>query len=309
MGIELKTVSIKPGSSGNVQFTSTVKSFVYGIQNFDLTYGTQDHKVATIAVKLTANVNDCIIKIQVNATLDDESGNQLDADSSSVLVCVLAVTNDSDQNLIFDIESGVQNAAQPFPIDGTFDIDQSLSAVAGFNISYGAEGNSVDHKVEKVNFSSGITISTENNNTTATLTALASMFDDDGHTSQNPTLDLLMILTDTNAMCPLFKILANEQTGNSTEEIECDFGQPVLACGAFIQSYTVSYDDTDHRVRSIGGGVSACTVDLDDNTKVKVKAPHSYMSDQDTDHRQDDSKSNVTMLVVAIPLLFDPPTA
>lgn len=294
MPIEIQTITEKPNNTITFEFEDDIADYVVGISRWLFEYESSDeHHVLSIGLSLGANQpNARELDITVSAHMDDDGSDtgSLDNTLSSVSVTCVALTGSTDSNLKLDSADGIAGGSQsdPLPLPAT-SLAIGETCLAGFELAY--DGG--DHEVEEIHLSTSLTTESLN----GYITAQASMKDSSGNSDSTANVDGGMIAASSGYGYLLAKSVTDEQT---TSDYPVDFGQEIVAAGALLQSFTMSYGDkVNHMIRQIGGGTRGVTVDGSVATLDDVRA--FAMDDSDDTHYQDDSLSKVSMIVFAVP--------
>ena len=291
MPVQLRYTTTQPNETVTFDFgaNNQVLSYVAGIAYWKFSYGSDDHHVKTAALSLTTNQADShTVTAKVNATLSDNSGNNISNADSSVVVCCVAVVNSADSNLALGGANSIPNqgASSPIALPGS-SLAISSSFLSGFNLSYGSS----DHHVHDFTTSAGFT----QNGSQGQITAVAEMSDGSGNSASTATINGGLIAATPSETGVYAQAKTNLQT---TSSVDVEFSKPISDAVVLLQDLDVQFgDDDDHHVKTFGGGTTGWEVHA---TSVTLDNARAFMSD-DSGNNQVDSASSVSVLVVAIP--------
>lgn len=296
MGIEILSDGVLPNQTATFTFQKQVYAYALGIWGFRLSYGADtDHWVQDLSLRMLpvqteveATVGN-VIQARVEARLSDSSGNTIDPSDSTIRPVCVAVTGMADARTVMTAVNGVANGQQApvsLPGSGLFSILSSF--LSGFTLDY----SSTDHQVLGASAGCGIT----NNQSQGFVTASAHLYDASGNRANSTNVDASVIASINNK--PGFATaVVTRQTGNP---IEVDFSpqlSSVSSVACLLNSWEVKFPSV-HNVRAIQVG----SWGWPKISGTKVTLPNLWASIQDgSGNTQDDSASNATVLVIAVP--------
>lgn len=267
-------------------FAGNVLRYVVGISYWKFRFSDDNHHVRKLELSVVSNHAGPRVTSSVTARMQDDSGHDVDdATSSIILTCVALVGSDSS-NTVLTTANAVGAAGTSVAIP-----DSPHNFAMGFLEGWSLAYTNDDHHIEKVALAAGLGA----NGNSGTVSSIAQMIDNSGNRAGG-TVDAGVVAANSNERGLLARLLPDLQ---SATRVEVDFGDPLEYAGALIQSYLVEYADDDHHVRGIGGGTTQCTVE---GSKVVLKDARAFIYD-DTNHKQGDGISRVSMAVFAVPAL------
>lgn len=280
-------VSSKPSPTNRTisfDFAGNVLRYVVGISYWKFRFSDDNHHVRKLELKVLSNHSGSRVTSSVTARMQDDSGHDVDdATSSIILTCIALVGSDSSNTVLTTVDAvGAPGASVAIP-DSPHNI--AMSFLEGWSLAYPSD----DHHIEKVQLATGL----QPNGNSGAVSSNAQMIDNSNNRAGG-TIDAGVVAANSNERALLARLLPDLQ---SPTRVEYDFGKPLVYAGALIQSYLVEYADDDHHVRGIGGGTTQCTVE---GSKVVLKDARAFIYD-DTNHKQGDRISRVSMAVFAVP--------
>jgi hypothetical protein len=296
MGIEIQGLpyGIAPGQMATFTFQYEVQAYVIGITGFSLTYGSgTDHWIHICSLKLSSIVTATgvvgnVVTAKVDAVLSDSSGNTIDITDSVIYPVCMAVTDVDDPNTVLTNYLGISSSSPAgFQLPSTSVCPVQVTCLAGFDFAY----TSGDHQTLQASAVCGITSNQEQ----ATVTGSAAMGDAKGNNVNTATVDVGVIVSaDAN---PGFAVVPTNAQSFGPVTVTFPSLTSIKEAVVLIQSWAVAYD-TVHNVQGIKVGSWGAPT-IDGNT---VTLPNLFAQMWDnSNHWQDDSKSNAAVLVIAIP--------
>lgn len=284
MPYEIRSCSNRTNRTITFDFSATVQRYVVGVTYWKFRFSDDNHHVKRLQLSILSNHVGSRVTSTVTAHMQDSSGHDLDDATSDITLTCVALVNADTANTVLTTVNGVGAAGTSVPIvSGPHSI--ALAVLEGWNIAYAGD----DHHIEKVQLAAGLGTS----DTSGTVSATASMSDNSRNVGGG-TVDASIVAANTYERGLLARLLPDLQ---SSSRVETDFGVPLAAAGALIQSFLVEFSSDDHHVRTIGGGATGCAID---GTKAVLTSPRAFILD-DTDHKQGDGLSRVSMAVFAVP--------
>ena len=288
MPVALRHIKTETNKTVTFDFGSDqVLSFVTGIGYWSFTFGSDDHHVQTLALSLATNQPDPHrVTARVNATLSDESGNNIKNSDSSVVVCCAALVNSADMNLALAGATAIPNnqSSGSIALPGS-NLSIASAFLAGFDLSYGSR----DHHVRKLHTAAGFTA----NGSQGAITSQASMADDSGNNASTATVNGGLVAASPSETGIMAQSETNLQT---TDRVEVDFGTALSDAVVMLQDVTLDFSK-DHHVKTLGGGVPSWTLNP---TSVTLDSARAFIKD-DSGNNQVDSESGVSVVVFAVP--------
>jgi hypothetical protein len=290
MPIALRYITTQPNKTVTFDFGSaaSVLSFTVGIAYWSFTFGEDDHHVETLSLGIATNkISPSQIATKVSGTLSDQSGNNIDNADSSVVVCCVAVVTSADGDLTLASANGIpNNGNSPSFALPSANLSIAASFLSGFDLSYG----SVDHHVQQVHTTAGFGA----NGTLGWITALVGMSDSSGNPASTATIGGGLAAADTSE----HGLYSRGQTDlQTTDQVAVEFGTNISDAVVLLQDLDVRFDDEDHHIKTIGGGVASWTLHA---TSVTLNGARAFMDD-DSGHNQSGSGSWVSVVVLALP--------
>jgi hypothetical protein len=280
---EIRSASNRTNRTITFDFSATVQRYVVGVTYWKFRFSDDNHHVKRLELSILSNHVGSRVTSTVTAHMQDSSGHDLDDATSDITLTCVALVNADTANAVLTTVNGVGAAGTSVPIvGGPHSI--ALAVLEGWNIAYAGD----DHHIEKVQLAAGLGAS----DSSGTVSATAYMSDNSRNIGAG-TVDASIVAANTYERGLLARLLPDLQTSR----VETDFGVPLAGAGALIQSFLVEFSSDDHHVRAIGGGVTNCTVD---GTRAVLTNPRAFVRD-DTDHKQGDGLSRVSMAVFAVP--------
>ncbi len=287
MPLEFASGSVRPNSSFNHDFDNTIAKVVVGIRSFNLSYGAgTDHDVETVSVFLTSSYSGKQLTVEVNATLSDDSGHTLALDGSSVELVAIAWTGVDNPSLTLANEYDIGNGSSSPPITVACTSPLVRTAVlSGFDLSYG----SLDHYVKAMEAGIG----TLQSGAEVKLSASAQLYDDSGNRASVATADG-GLLANCDPSLPM-QVIATGDMQNLSPDKRIDFGSSAIdTFQVLLTGFRIQYQDNDdHAVTTVGATIS---LGLTGPGFAEVNGA-TWIND-DSGHRQDDSLSHVSGVVI-----------
>ncbi len=301
MGIEIQMTQtgVKPGQVATFTFKNQVQAYALGIWAFRLTYGPDiDHYVQDFSIKMlpiqseTLAVSGNVVSVRVNARLQDSSGNTVSLENSSrpsviYPVCV-AVTGTTDNDTVMTNVGPIANGSTaPVTLPGL----SGFSAVTSFLSGFALDFSTGDHQVLGASADCGINY----NQSQGMISGSARLYDASGNQANTATVDSGVIAS-TDAS-PGFAIA--EVTKQTPGGVPITFPSltSISNVCCLIRAWQVEYDSV-HNVQAFSIG-SFGWPQISGNT---VTLPNLYAHLNDgSNNWQNDSKSNATVLVIALP--------
>jgi hypothetical protein len=286
--IQTQTVNLSTNTA-TFDFGQTVYQYVIGISFVQMAYSTNfadDNAVENMSVHLAPNLTGSTVQVTATLVLHDDDSHNLDTSNSYLKLTCLAMlgSNDLNGNLtnITNIASGGNSAVLSEPLNP----DLLVGVLSGFDYSYGSS----DHFVETFSASAGV-------NTVqggVVLTGSAQMNDDSGNNATCTIDGGLIAYAGVSGSNLLFQTVTKQSPANN---VTVNFNQPITGAGAFVQGWTISYGDDDHKVAQWWAGPYEVKFDASSGAVTLVRLAATV--GDDSGNREDDSKSSVTVLVVA----------
>jgi hypothetical protein len=298
MGIEIQQSElINPGRTATFTFQNQVQQYVLGISLFNLTYGQDDHYIQELKIKILPGqeaVVGNVVTAQIEAQMKDGSGNTIDVMGSGVgLVCIANTGTYDSKTLLTNANlSGIANngtASVILPATSGFSVVQSF--LSGFTLQ--------SSNIEVLHADAGCGITYEGNS--GSVLASASLYDSSGNQANTALIDAGVVVS------------ADAEPGFYMQEVTTQmpyllpFNEPIATFNslksistavAVIKSWQVQYPgNKDHWVNTISAGYGYLKPEL--NT-VYLGGAGAFIRD-DSGNKEDDSLSNVTLLVIAVP--------
>jgi len=285
MPFEYQSFTTNPNKSTTIQFSQNVIYYLPAVAYYSLSYGSSDHHVEEVALRLSVNQpSQTQLMVTVNAVLQDHGGNTIDNAESSVTVVVLAWTGTDPGTIQLASASNIANNGQSGPITlPSSNLSTFQTAFAGFDLSYGSS----DHHV----LYQGAGVSGEQSGSTGYVVGSARMGDSSGNTASTATVNggLIAVAAGTDPGVG-FALSANQQ---SDSPVYVNFPKTLKQAAVMLVSQTASFS-SDHHIQTVGAGCSGWSVN---GNAVQLDNARAFMNDGSGNHHND-SKSNVTMLVV-----------
>jgi hypothetical protein len=301
MAIEIKSGKLDLSSpSTTLVFDGAIQQFVVGLTSFGLSFPDyKGHNVSTIAASVSAKMADNELTVTVTGVLSDKGGNTVDAKWSWVSFGVVALTGSDPGTLTLAQSSAIESggsaeisllAANPVILS---------SHLSGFEMGYEA---GTDNQVELA--SAGVEGASANGNQ-ALVPATVEMQDNGGHTAATALADAGLIATFVEDAGLRVR---PQNTLQTVELVEVDFGVPITAAAALISRFRVKYESNNaHDINAIRAGLLGRdgygALPSVRDTVVVLPGPRSIMFDlgNPKEHTQSDTESWVDMVVVAVP--------
>lgn len=305
MAFTVQYQTVPANGSAIFNFPGSVSSYIVGISNFSFTFGNTDHHVQQMSLSLglpgqpASTADQTQIPVSVNATLSDASGHTIDSEQSSVTVAILAWTGAANPQVMLESATVNNGQSSNVPVPTGTSVSGLQPLVSGFELAY---PSGVDHDVQFVGI--GISASPQNPGF-ASLNGTASMNDASGNYangSGDTTATVTGSLLATSLSSPglLTQILLSQQTNNP---VNVNFGTQLADAIALITSFRLQYPgNTDHWVKTVGAGATGLFVAPSGppSEYVQFNNVQALMSDN-SGHSQDNTASNVSLVVIGIP--------
>lgn len=284
MPLETQVKATRPGGSLTFDFVGNIAKVAVGIRAFNLSFGAGDeHHVETVGIQLISSYTNNALVVLVNATLDDDGGNNLMPDGSSVEVVAIAWTgiDNPDVTLANALDVANGQASSGIAVPCTTPLVRA-ALLSGFELSFG----NTDHEVKVIEAGAG----TAQSGSTVQVTASARMFDDSGNSATTATIDGGLLVS-CDPTLP-FQVLATGDLQNARKTLA--FDSRINTFEALLTGFRVQYaGNTDHDVTTVGGVISIQSSEAGSATASGA----TYIND-DSGNRQDDTLSHVTGVVV-----------
>jgi hypothetical protein len=283
-------------------FPDGVSSYIVGFPYFYLDFEfnqTSEHAVQQLGLSLSLGSPPASgqvqseINVEVIPTLSDASGTTIDLGQSWVMVAVIAWTGAEDPLIMLASDQTVSNdASQLINLPTGTPASGLLPILSGFDLEYA----STAYDVETIKV--GVSVSPPNQDT-AQLGGTASMQDEGGHVaggSGGSTATITGSLLATSKSSPGFvtQALPGQQSGNP---VCVNFDSPLDSAVPLITGFQVQYPgNTGHLVEWISAGTQSWSVNGS-----TVMLSNAQAQIYDTVNKQDNTKSNVSLVVVGIP--------
>jgi hypothetical protein len=304
MAFVVQYQTIPANGSASFNISDTVSGYILGISNFSFTYGNHDHHVQELKLSLDSPgisspgqsaSTPTEILVTANATLSDASGHHIDAANSSVTVVMLAWTGSDNPQFTLGSATIVNGQSSNMTVPVNTPVSGLQPMVSGFDLAY---PSGVDHDVQLVDI--GISVSNQNTGS-ASLGATASMNDASGHHANGAggttaTINGSLLATSLSSPGFVKQLLLPLQTTNSHV---VEFGVQLDSAVVLITGFQLQYpgSHTDHWVKTIGAGPTGWRIN---GSQVSLDNAQAFMSDN-SHHSQDNTASNVTLVVIGIP--------
>jgi hypothetical protein len=295
MGIEIQlSPPTFPGQTATFIFQNQVQAFVLGINEFYLTYGDSgDHCIEELQIKLSPSqpaVNEVTAEIQ--AQMHDASGHTIDPSSYVSVVCIaitgaITGTADDPKTLLTNVRGISNNATAPIDLGAASGFSVVESFLSGFTLQY----SSGDHWVLHADAGCGITYQQSN----GSISASAHLYDASGN--QGTALIDAGVAVSHNAAGPGFFMQEVTAQGGPGTYVTFNEMKSISNAFAVLRSWRAQYGDGDHWVLSLKVGVFYQPLIQGNSVILQAWATIWDASG----HGQDDSISNVTLAVIAVP--------
>lgn len=310
MSLEIKTAaSVNFNVNNNVTLTydNTVQQYMLGFQNFDLSYGSDDHHVDILSVSFSSTTKSGnTVSATVAGQMSDASGNSMNNGSSSALVSgiawVGATPNDAAVTLVPPFASG--SSSNAVAITGP-NPTVLQPAMAGFYVTY---GSGVDHHVENLSLSMNATSS----GSEATVSGTVFLDDASGHDGSNATITPgLLAGTGTGRGFVVSQQTVTTQVNSFTVDLSSlieqdlnvsnlnNYAVNITGAAALITGFSITYPgNDDHHVKVISVGCWGGLTQTPGTLQLTGNNVGAWMYD-DSDNQSDPTQSTVTMALIA----------
>jgi hypothetical protein len=298
MGIEIQSSGkINPGQTATFTFQNPVQAFVLGISALNLTYGQDDHYIQELQIQILPGqeaVVGNVVTAQIEAEMHDGSGNTIDVMDSGVwLVCIANTGTDDPKTLLTNVSGIANNGTASVSLPNTSGFSVVESFLSGFTLQYFS-----GHEVLHADAGCGITYEQSN----GIISANAQLYDSSGNQANTALIDAgVAVSTDGEPGFFMQEVTAQSTSLTPWEWVQVTFNslKSISAAFAVIKSWKVQYSGPgDHWVKTIWVGVEQGVYNYENN--VSLKYPNARISDA-SGNTQDNSLSNVTLVVIAVP--------
>jgi hypothetical protein len=290
--VDTRTASVTQ-SGQKVEFCfdgAQVVSAVVGMSYWSMTYnGTTDHQTHDIALHVgPLTIDGDTVSATPTATLEGENH---DLGSLTLNLCCIAMLVE-DSQIAFDAASAIGSGGHSgyFPTPSPSSISQAF--VTGWSAAY---PGSQQHHVQTFRTSAG---TASDGDACTAITATVVMQDHSNHSAQSPTLDGGLIV----AGAPETGLVCTTVEKQTTSSFSITMPKAVSSVAPLIHDLYVTYGkNTDHDIRTIGGGTTGWSI-AGDGTTVTFDNAWAFMGDGDSGSKHtQDSSSYVSLVVFGIP--------
>lgn len=273
------------------EYGDRVISYVVGTAYWFLKYGDTDHQTNTIGLSLSdTRINGTSVLVTPIATLQGQ-GESADTSESSLTLCCLAILNKRNTaiTIVNDTRSIDDHATSgTIPVESEEGTLLQSAVLTGWNFSYG-----IGHHVRSIYMDAELT---NVQSDSVEITTNAGMHDDSNDRATSSITGGVIKVASSQNQVLASQVVNNIQLPDTNKLVE--FEQKLSAAVVFFLDYYVHYPDHDRDVRLVGGGTPDWQI-TDDG--VLLTTPHAFIADKDGDHHtQDNSVSNVSLLVVGV---------
>lgn len=297
MPVEIQKGTMVPSDSNNItfNFSNNVVDYVLGISYWKLEIIDNHRELKGISIEIIGARNGSSVTATVNASITPNSGGMND-ETSKVDVCCIAVTEASiDDDIDFGkvpyinslYSKSVEVQAKHYNTEASF--------LSGFLLSRTKSTHIKECYMRQ---------ECNKNDTTLTISANTDMNNGGDNHMDEASLDCGFVLANDSAL------MANQVSSLQLEDdsITVDFDRSIQGSVAvLLQTYNVTFHEDRKEVHNIGGGCENWAVQSDSG-KVTLYNPRAFMDNDPDDENndkekeaQDNNKSNVSMVVFAIP--------
>lgn len=284
MTIEVKTITARPNETVEFKFNDNVVDFIVGVSQWNFAYGEkEDHHIRRVTLNPTSTKSANRVTTRLNASMYDDSGNNLDASASQLVVCCVATVSSPDPNLTLGSATGIKNNTESGPFEMTStNIAIGEASLNGFAFEY-----KNDHHVQSISAAAGFTSRQYN----AYITSSCDMHDRSGNTAQIAEINGCLVASSPQEKDLLAITVSNLETNGPVDVI---FDEPLRDAAVLLKSFTMSFNK-DHHVKRFGAGCASWTVV--DKT-VTLHGPAAFMKDNSGNSLK---IGNVSMLILGLP--------
>ncbi|HJZ80421.1 MAG TPA: hypothetical protein VKD91_08745 [Pyrinomonadaceae bacterium] len=290
MGIEIQLQGVQPGQIATFTFQNPVQAFVLGMNEFLLSYGNGNsaNYIEELQIKvLPGQSMGNVVTALIEAQMHDGSGHTIDPASFVDVVCI-AITDTADPQTLLTNVSGISNnATAPIDLPASSGFRVVESFLSGFTLQY----SSADHEVLHADAGCGITYQQSN----GSIWASAHLYDSSGNQINTALIDAGAVVS-ANPAGPGF--FMQEVTVQGSTSVKFNSMKSISVARAVLKSWRVQYGNGNHYVHTITAGTYVQPT-INDNI-VTLPESRAGMTDG-AGNNQDDSISNVTLIVIAVP--------
>jgi hypothetical protein len=287
MSVALRYQSTQPNKVVTFDFGShEVLKYLVGVAYWSFSYKSSDNHVETLALNLLSNKpNNHQISTKVDAILSDTSGNNIDNETSRVVVCCVALVDSPDSSLTLAGADHIDDnsSSGDIALPGS-SLSVSTAGLSGFRLSY----DNVDHHVHEIDLTAGFSA----NGNQGRITSQASMVDNGGRRAPTAYINGCLIAADPNEK----GIFSDGRNAQTTDDVVVEFGTSISDAAVLLQSLSMRFDG-DHHVRTLGAGVPSWTTR---GSGVTLHGLQAFMKD-DSGHNQVNPASGASVVVIAVP--------
>jgi hypothetical protein len=298
--IQYQTLPFNGSWSYTFNFPGSVSSYIVGIPYFYFTFESSFHAVQQLGLnletlgQLASAQEPTQIPVTVNATLSDASGTTIDLVHSSVTVAVIAWTGDANPQVMLGSATVNNGQSQSMAVPSETPVSGLLPILSGFELAYPSSlTNAIVESIEV-----GISASPQSQGF-ASLGGTTSMHDASGNRADGSGGSIATItgsLLATSLSSPGFikQFLLQQQSGNP---VSVNFGSQLDSAVALITGFRLQYSGhAAHYVNSIRAGTPSWSIN---GPIVVLSSAQALMTD--TVYNQDNTASNVSLVVIGIP--------
>lgn len=279
------------GGTTTFTFNNIVNQYLAGIASFQLSYGSEDHNVEEMSIKLQTNQpSSKEVTVEAVVVLQDDSGHSIDTTASYVTVTVIATSTGAGSNILLSPSYPVSSPGQSAGIQLPGMNNPILQSVlAGFDLSFGT----TDHQIAQV----GATVGAQANANNGYISVTADMNDASGNHAVDHGASGALIATPLTD--PGF-VIVQYKAQSELQMTSISMGTNITGAVSFLTGFHVQYPDSNnHHIRAIGAGPDQTGVYPGDNTKAQTNGVWAWMYD-DSDNTQDNSPGTSFASIVVV---------
>jgi hypothetical protein len=292
MGIEIQLQGAQPGQIATFTFQNPVQAFVLGLWEFNLSYGSSSYWIEELQIKVLAGQSvGNVVTALIEAQMHDGTGHTIDPASYVNVLCI-AITDTADPQTLLTNVSGISNnATAPIDLPASSGFPVVESFLSGFTLQYSS--TSGNHAVLRADAGCGITYQQSN----GSIWGSGHLYDAFGNQINTALIDAGAVVSANTAGPGFFTQEVCAQ--NASVPVTFNSMTSISAAYAVLKSWRLQYgSNTDHNVQTITAGTYAQPTIK--NNIVTLPDSHAAMTDG-AGNIQDDSISNVTLVVIAVP--------
>jgi hypothetical protein len=291
--IQYQTLPFNEEWSCSFNFPESVSSYIVGIPYFHLSYDITEsiYQVQALGLSLGTTQQGQTVSVTVTPTLSDAGGHTIDNQNSSVMVAVIAWTGAANPQVMLGSAPGIADGGSaPLPVPSNTSNTGLQPILSGFDLEY-ASGS---YQVETVDVS--VSASPQGQGT-ASVNATVRMHDAGGHYADRgngtATIDGALLATSLSSPGYVTQTLQLQ----SGHPVCVNFGNQLSSAVALITGFKVQYQaETSHLLKWISAGTASWSLN---GPTVVLNSPRAQL--YDTVNSQDNTQSNVSLVVVGIP--------